>query len=136
MLIVDTGPLVATADRDDPDHEACQTLLEGSVGPLVTTGLVIAEAAFLIARQVGPAGEAALIADVAEGRLVVDGLGSADWTRIGELVEGYADLGLGATDASVIALAERHRSSEIATLDRRHFHVVRPGHVDGFTLLP
>lgn len=104
--------------------------------PLVTTGLVIAEAAFLIARQVGPAGEAALIADVAEGRLVVEALTRSDWERVRELVEAYADLGLGATDASVIALAERHRVPEIATLDRRHFHVVRPRHVDGFTLLP
>ena len=136
MLIVDTGPLVATADRDDPDHEACLALLEGSDGPLVTTALVIAEAAFLIARQVGPDGEAALIADVAEGRLVVEALTRPEWERVSELVEGYADLGLGATDASVIALAERHRVQEIATLDRRHFHVVRPRHVDGFTLLP
>ncbi len=59
-----------------------------------------------------------------------------DWVRVGELVEVDADLGLGATDASIIALAERHQRPEIATLDRRHFHVVRPRHVDGFTLLP
>jgi len=67
VLIVDTGPLVATADRDDPDHAACRELLDAS-SPLTTTGLVIAEAAFLIARQVGPAGEAALMVDIVEGR--------------------------------------------------------------------
>jgi predicted nucleic acid-binding protein len=27
VLIVDTGPLVATADRADKDHEACRQLL-------------------------------------------------------------------------------------------------------------
>ena len=48
----------------------------------------------------------------------------------------WSATGLGATDASVIAVAERHRAAEIATLDHRHFHVVRPRHVDGFTLLP
>jgi predicted nucleic acid-binding protein len=39
-------------------------------------------------------------------------------------------------DAAVIGLAERLRITEIATLDRRHFTVVRPVHVGAFTLLP
>ena len=50
MLIVDTGPLVATADRADRDHAACQALLEDDEGPPVTTAMVIAEAAYLIDR--------------------------------------------------------------------------------------
>jgi hypothetical protein len=29
-----------------------------------------------------------------------------------------------------------HHAGEIATLDKRHFSVVRPRHVAGFTLLP
>jgi predicted nucleic acid-binding protein len=48
VLIVDTGPLVATADRADRDHAACRALLESDEGPLVTTAMVIAEAAYLI----------------------------------------------------------------------------------------
>ena len=48
----------------------------------------------------------------------------------------YADLPLGAVDASVIAVAERVGASEVATLDRRHFSVVRPRHVGAFALLP
>jgi hypothetical protein len=36
-----------------------------------------------------------------------------------ELVETYEDLGLGTVDASVIAVAERHGATIIATLDRR-----------------
>ncbi len=136
MLIVDTGPLVATADRDDRDHADCAALLNLEANELVTTGLVIAEAAFLIARQVGHAGEAALVADIDEGRLVVEPLTGIDWTRIRELVDTYADLGLGVTDASLIALAERFGAVEIATLDHRHFRVVRPAHCDAFELVP
>jgi len=47
-----------------------------------------------------------------------------------------ADLPLGTNDASVIAVAERLGITEIATLDRRNFTVVRPHHVDALTLLP
>ncbi len=39
-------------------------------------------------------------------------------------------------DASVVAMAERLNISEVATLDHRHFNVVRPRHVESLTLLP
>ena len=53
-----------------------------------------------------------------------------------ELVAQYRDLPLGSVDASVIAAAERRGITEVATLDRRHFNVVRPRHADAFHLLP
>ena len=65
--------------------------------------------------------------------MVVD---AQDWPRIIELVWTYRDLPLGTVDASVIALAERPKIRQIATLDHRHFSVVRPAHVEAFELLP
>ena len=53
-----------------------------------------------------------------------------------ELVGTYGNLPLGTTDASVIAIAERLKLTDIATLDRRHFTVVRPSHVNSLKLLP
>jgi hypothetical protein len=38
--------------------------------------------------------------------------------------------------STTIALAERLDVEEVATLDLRHFTVVRPRHVQAFTLLP
>jgi uncharacterized protein len=60
----------------------------------------------------------------------------ADYARMADLVVVYGSLPLGTTDASVIALAERLKLAEVATLDRRHFRVVRPNHVNALTLLP
>jgi uncharacterized protein len=51
-------------------------------------------------------------------------------------VRRYADLPLGAVNASVIAIAERLAVAEVATLDLRHFSVVRPSHVRSLNLLP
>jgi uncharacterized protein len=76
VLIVDTGPLVATADRADKDHAACRALLEGDEGPLVTTAMVIAEAAYLIDRQLGAKAEASLYASIIDGQLEVADLAS------------------------------------------------------------
>ena len=128
MLLVDTGPLLATADRDDVDHAVCRALLEGDEGPLVTTPMDVAETAYLIDRQLGPAAEATLYDAILDGGLRVENLIVSDWQRIRELVESYANLRLGGTDASLIAVAERLGTTRIATLNHRHFRVVRPAH--------
>lgn len=73
---------------------------------------------------------------IVDGDLRVETFGTDDWQRIGELVTTYASLPLGGTDASVIALAERLDVTRIATLDRRHFGIVRPRHIAGFELVP
>ncbi len=39
MLIVDTGVIVAAADRTDRHHEASATIIRDDPGPLVTTAL-------------------------------------------------------------------------------------------------
>jgi predicted nucleic acid-binding protein len=45
-------------------------------------------------------------------------------------------LPLGTVDASVVAVSERLGTHTIATLDRRHFSVVRPAHIPAFDLVP
>lgn len=136
MLIVDTGVIVAAADRSDTHHKPCADLLENAPGPLVTSPMVIAEAAYLLNRELGPAAEQALYSTIISDALLVESLTHADWVRVRELVGRYASLPLGGTDASVVALAERFSAAEVATLDRRHFAVVRPVHTTAFTLLP
>jgi predicted nucleic acid-binding protein len=134
-LLVDTSVLLAAADNADPDHDACVAAISGT-SPLVTTPLVIAETAYLIGRQLGSAAEAAFFRAVAARELHVEVLTPADAERVAQLVETYADLGLGGTDASLIAVAERLGMTRIATLDRRHFVVVRPNHTAAFELSP
>jgi uncharacterized protein len=70
------------------------------------------------------------------GNFVVEPVHPSDWLRIAQLVEQYRELPLGTVDASIVAAAERLRISTIATLDRRHFSVVGPKHVEAFELLP
>lgn len=135
MLVVDTSVLLAAADNADPDHEPCTKTLT-SARPLVTTALVVAETAYLIGRQLGAAAEGRFFRAVADGDLQIEPVTPADARRIAELIETYADLGLGGTDASLIVIAERLKVTTLATLDRRHFSVVRPRHAAAFELLP
>lgn len=116
-------------------HQPCVKAIEGS-SPLVTTAFAIAETSYLIGRQLGTAAEAALFRSVAAGELLVEMITPADALRIADLIETYADLGLGGTDASLIVVAERLAVNRIAALDRRRFGVVRPSHTDAFELIP
>ena len=76
------------------------------------------------------------LGDFAAGNLIPEHVAAQDWIRIAELVQIYSDLPLGTVDSSVIAAAERLSITDVATLDRRHFTVVRPNHAAALNLLP
>ena len=136
MIVVDTGPLVAIANDRDQFHEDCITLLERYNGPILVPSPVVVEVCQLLASRRGTRAEALFLNSLADGTLRLFDLRPADYGRAGELVQQYADLPLGAVDSCVVAVAERLGVTDIATLDRRHFSVVRPKHVSAFTLLP
>ena len=103
---------------------------------MVVPHLVVTEVVYFIATRLGSEAEVRFLGDLARGALTVEPVQPGDWVRIAELVWIYRDLPLGTVDASVITAAERLGMTEVATLDRRHFAVVRPSHVPAFNLLP
>ena len=127
---------MAIANDRDKYHETCTTRLEDHPGPVLVPALVVLEVCQVLASRRGTRSESSFLNSVAAGELRLVDLTNADYGRCAELVTRYADLPLGTADASVIAVAERLNVAEIATLDRRHFSIVRPKHVPAFTLLP
>lgn len=139
MIVCDTGPLVAAALSNDADHAACVRLLtdmHAAGRDLLVPATVTAEVGYLLAREAGARVESLFLRSLADGDFAPVDLTAADYARMAELVDTYGDLPLGTTDASVIAVAERLKLTDVATLDRRHFTVVRPSHVNSLTLLP
>ncbi|MGH9459040.1 MAG: type II toxin-antitoxin system VapC family toxin [Thermoanaerobaculia bacterium] len=134
LAIVDSGPLLAAANRADPDHRACLDALRDTRYRLVIPAMCIAEVTYLLGRRSGAATEARFLGSL--GDLDVRAPLAEEWPRIAELVSDYADLPLGGTDASVVSLAERFATEIVITLDRRHFSVIRPKHCERFRILP
>lgn len=97
---------------------------------------MICEVTHFLEDRLGVPAELDLLGEFGSGTLEVEPVSTADWLRIAELVVHYRDLPLGTVDASIVAVAERLRIERLATLDRRHFSVVRPRHVEALTLLP
>jgi hypothetical protein len=139
VILCDTGPLVAAALTDDNDHHACVDLFTGlhlAGRALLVPATVVAEVGYLLAREAGATVEAMFLTALADNDFQPVDLTAADYRRAAELVRTYHDLPLGTTDATVIAVAERLGVTDVATLDRRHFTVVRPRHTGALSLLP
>ncbi|HTC71544.1 MAG TPA: PIN domain-containing protein [Solirubrobacteraceae bacterium] len=124
MILVDTGPLVAAANRNDTHHQASTEALAAARRPRLVPGMVIAEVGYLLARDAGFSVEAGFLRSFETGFLDIVSPTADDLARAADLVEQYADLPLGTTDACIVALAERLNITELVTLDQRHFNVV------------
>lgn len=135
-LILDTGPLYASLDRSDQDHAACRAMIERADEPLVIPAPVLVEVDYWIGQRMTPGVLVALLADIESGAYRVANLEPADYTRVRELCDRYADADIGFVDAAVLALVERLNEPKLATLDRRHFSLLRPRHRASIDLLP
>ena len=139
MILIDTGPVVAAAVTSEVDHHACVELFTGlylAQRRLMLPTTVQSEIGHLLGRDLGTHAEARFLRSIAAGDFQIVNLVPEDIDRMAELVEQYDDASLDTTDASVVAIAERLNISELATLNRKHFALVRPRHVVAFTLLP
>jgi predicted nucleic acid-binding protein len=135
-LILDTGPLYASLDRSDQDHAACRDLIEAAREPLLIPSPVLVEVDYWISQRLSPGVLVALLADIEAGAYGVVDLVRSDYTRVRELCDRYADADIGFVDAAVLAIVERLGESKLATLDRRHFALLRPRHRDAIDLIP
>jgi predicted nucleic acid-binding protein len=135
-LVLDTGVLYALLDVGDPDNQASLEVLAAHVERLVIPAPVLPELDHML-RSRG-AGEAMdwVLEDVCRGVFVVEDLQRDDYLRVSRLCEKYADAKVGFVDAAVLATVERLGERKLATLDRRHFSVLRPRHVEALELLP
>ena len=134
-LICDTGVVYAALVRGDKFHQSCAELLAARDDVLVPASVVV-EVDSLARSRGAPVATEMLLASIDDGSVQVEDVEPRDYRRAGELIRRYADLRLGFVDASIVAIAERLEETTIATLDRRHFSIVKPLHCEAFTLVP
>jgi predicted nucleic acid-binding protein len=136
VIVIDSSAIIAALDARDRNHDAMRSWLETTEEDLVTTPLVIAEVDHVAGVRGGRQAQAAFREDLLSGGYLVEWWPGAISAAI-PVAETYADADLGITDASLVVLAERVETTDIATFDQRHFRAVRPtwGR-DSFRLVP
>lgn len=133
-LVLDTGVIVAALDAGDAHHEACAGLVWSARERRVVPAAVLPEVDHLTRTHLGP--DAFLTFLDGRGSYEIEDLAASDYARIQEILRTYRDLRVGFVDAAVLAIVERLGETKLATLDRRHFAVMRPRHRDTLELLP
>ena len=134
-VILDTSGAIALLNAADDAHEACTRAAAADV-QLIVPPLTLVELDHWCGRSGAESAFAQFLRDIRDGSYELATLTVVDVQRALDLTEQYRDLDLGVVDASVVALAERLQITNILTLDRRDFSVVRPRHCAALTLLP
>jgi len=135
-LVLDTGVVIALIDADDSHHERCVVLAEAILEDLVVPGTALPEIDYFLRKRGLMDGWLGFVEDVSAGAYRLHWPDEDGIARAAELEVQYADLRLGFVDASVIAACETLGETKVATLDRRHFSIVRPRHCEALVLLP
>lgn len=136
MIILDTSGLLAAIDGSQRQHRAAADVLRQSSGPFLLSPFVLAELDYLLSVRVSASSAAALLGQVAVGTYRLESMDTEDVARAAEVIDRYRDLEVGLADASLVVLAERHRTSDILTLDERHFRVIVGPRGRPFRILP
>jgi hypothetical protein len=122
-VLVDTGPLVALLSHRDSRHSEADSVASSLPRPLVTTWLVLGEAAWLLRHT--REGIPGLMRLVDEQVVECVDLPRGAANRIAQVAEQYADLEPQLADLSLVYLAETMDLFELFSFDRRDFAVYR-----------
>ena len=136
MIVLDTSGLLAAIDGSQRLHAEAAAAIRRSDAPLLLSPFVLAELDYLLATKVSPQAAVALLDQVAAGAYRLEPMAAEDIARASEIVVQYRDLQLGLADASLVVLAERHRTLDVLTLDERHFRAISGPGGRPFRILP
>lgn len=132
---MDTGPLKAILDRNEPSHYPCVDALKELSGPLLTTWPVFTEAMHLLRPAGGWRAQEKLWEMRQRNLLAVVDLPTSGVERARNLMAKYSDVPMSLADATLVTLAEMRNIRRVFTLDS-DFRVYRFRGRSAFQLIP
>lgn len=134
--LLDTSFLFALTDQQDRNHIQVTEIASALTGPLVLATVVLPEISYLINSRLGHSVMRRFLTQLVDSDIELEMLCTADLSRTAEILNVYSDSKLDFIDAAIIAIAERRNITQILTLDRRDFSIIRPKHCDYFEIKP
>jgi predicted nucleic acid-binding protein len=134
-MLVDAGSLVSLCDRTQPSHARCQTVLESSAVPLVSTWACLVEATYLVGRIGGYRLQAHLLALLERGIVRLHDHAPGEISRMAALMNRYQNVPMDLADASLVVVADVLEDRKVFTLDS-DFRIYRLSDGGAFEIVP
>ena len=135
-LVLDTGVIYAALDENDADHERCAALIATTNETLVVPSPVLVELDYWLRKNATLDVWLAFAADLYATAYTLWPADSSIALAAARLQSRFADQGLGFVDAAVFCSCQALGERKVATLDRRHFSVLRTDDGRALDLLP
>ena len=138
-IIVDTSAILAIFDEAYREHSQIAKILAETTASLVVSPLVVAEADYMLQSRLGNAAARRFASDIASEAYELAEWSAADHANALAVMDRYGDTNdyIGVADAANVVLADTYHTTQIMTLDQRHFRALRPmWGADYFTILP
>lgn len=135
-LILDTGVVLAALNRDDPDHETCASLIEGTTEQRIVPDPVLVELDYWLRQLASLDVWLQFCQDVAAGAYALWPIDSSLVNEAAALQLRFHDQPIGFVDAAVFCICLALGEDKVATLDQRHFSVLRSHEGRSLRILP
>lgn len=135
-LVLDTGAIFAALNSNDPDHQSCASLLEDAEEQLVIPQPVLVEVDYWIRKQASVDVWLAFCQDIHAGAYTLWPADASLTLAAAEVQSRFADQDLGFVDSAVFETCQALGEHKVATLDHRHFGVLRTADGHSLELLP
>jgi predicted nucleic acid-binding protein len=134
VALVDTGPLLALFDKNDPGHAWATHLFKHHTGKRLTCDAVVTEAMYFLGA--GSAEALALIEGIERGIVHSTFVLSDQLARMRWLMNKYASVPMSFADACLVRMAELHGDVVVWTVDSDFSVYRRHGRQGIPTLMP
>ena len=114
-IVIDSGPIVALFDTNDPHHAESTQFLRATSARLFSTLVCVTEAMFILNFSIRA--QTNVLTWITAGGLHLEELHAEDIDRVSKLLQKYADLPMDFADGVLVAISERLDVPHIATFD-------------------
>lgn len=135
-LVLDTSVLVGAFDTRDKGHVHCAQLVGDTKEELIVPTPVLVELEYLLRRGGHAAAWDTFVEEVEGGVYGLYHVSTELLARAARLQRTYHDMRIGFVDAVVFVTCVELGERKVATLDRRHFSVLRTDDGDALEIVP
>lgn len=135
-VLVDSNILYGLYRKYDPRHDTVRQIFETVKAEFIAPQVVLTEAAYLFNRAGGMPLVATFLDLLTVSNFTIEPVLYADLRRASALLRQYPGTKIEFVDCCIVAMAERLGVTQVVTLDRRDFSIMRTKDGRFLTLLP